>query len=252
MERGIVRLATLLIVVLFGVAPANAQAPAPPKANQCAVSPDLIAGDPTLPGLAKRFHDRQPVVIVAIGGASTAGVAAGGAANAYPQRLQEALARRHPGVSITVINKAIPRQTTRDMIARFSTDVLAAKPNLVMWETGTVDAVRAVEVDEFVTALDEGITKLRAGGAAVMLVNMQYNPGLASVIDFGPYLDALSRVADLDDVYLFDRYQIMRYWNDTGRFDMLDVPSGKQTALAEAVYRCLGETMAGAIDRAAR
>ena len=252
MERGIVRLATLLIVVLFGVAPANAQAPAPPKANQCAVSPDLIAGDPTLPGLAKRFHDRQPVVIVAIGGASTAGVAAGGAANAYPQRLQEALARRHPGVSITVINKAIPRQTTRDMIARFSTDVLAAKPNLVMWETGTVDAVRAVDVDEFVTALDEGITKLRAGGAAVMLVNMQYNPGLASVIDFGPYLDALSRVADLDDVYLFDRYQIMRYWNDTGRFDMLDVPSGKQTALAEAVYRCLGETMAGAIDRAAR
>ncbi|HEV2265388.1 MAG TPA: GDSL-type esterase/lipase family protein [Stellaceae bacterium] len=252
MARRITMLAALLTVVLFGVAPAAAQTPAPPKTNRCAVPPDLIATDPTLPGLAKRFHDRGPVVIVAIGGASTAGVAAGSPANAYPQRLQEALARRHPGVPITVINKGVPRQTTREMIARFSTDVLAAKPNLVIWETGTVDAVRAMEVDEFATALGEGITALRAGGAAVMLVNMQYNPNLASVIDFRPYLDALDRAADLDDVYLFDRYQIMRYWNDNGRFDVVDVPSGKQAALAGEIYRCLGETMAGAIDGAAR
>ena len=252
MARRITKLTALLIVVLFSIAPAAAQTAAPPKTDRCTVPPDLIANDPTFPGLAKRFHDRQPIVIVAIGGASTAGVAAGGSPSAYPQRLQEALVRRHPGVPITVINKGIPRQTTRDMIRRFAADVLVAKPNLVIWETGTVDAVRAMAVDEFATALDEGITALRAGGAAVMLVNMQYNPSLASIIDFGPYLDALDRAADLDDVYLFDRYQIMRYWNDNGRFNMVDVPSGKQAALAGEVYRCLGETMAGAIDGAAR
>jgi lysophospholipase L1-like esterase len=254
MARPIATLAAALIVVPLFAASAVAQSPAPaaPKPNQCAVPPDLIAADPTLPGLAKRLQDRQPVIIVAIGGASTAGVAAGSPANAYPQRLQEALARRHPGIPITVINKGIPRQTTREMIARFSADVLAAKPNLVIWETGTVDAVRGMEVDEFATALDDGISKLRAGGAAVMLVNMQFNPSLASVIDFGPYLDAIDRAADLDDVYLFDRYQIMRYWSDNGRFDLVDVPSGKQAALAGEIYRCLGETMADAIDRAAR
>ena len=252
MARRIIMLGAVLVVVLLDVAAAAAQTSAPLKVNQCAVPPDLIASDPTLPGLAKRFHDRQPVVIVAIGGASTAGIAAGGPAAAYPQRLQEALARRHPGVPITVINKGIPRQTTLEMIQRFAADVLAAKPNLVIWETGTVDAVRAVEIDEFATALDGGITALRAGGAAVMLVNMQYSPSLASVIDFGPYLDALDRAADLDDVYLFDRYEIMRYWNDNGRFNVVDVPSGKQIALAGEIYRCLGETMAGAIDRAAR
>ena len=252
MARRIIMLGAVLIVVLLDVTAAAAQTPVPLKVNQCAVPPDLIASDPTLPGLAKCFHDRQPVVIVAIGGASTAGIAAGGAAAAYPQRLQEALARRHPGVSVTVINKGVPRQTTREMIQRFAADVLAAKPNLVIWETGTVDAVRAVEIDEFATALDKGITVLRAGGAAVMLVNMQYSPNLASVIDFGPYLDALDRAADLDDVYLFDRYEIMRYWNDNGRFNVVDVPSGKQTALAGEIYRCLGETMAGAIDAAAR
>ena len=254
MARPIVKLAAALIVVPLFATSAVAQTPTPsaPKPNQCAVPSDLIATDPTLPGLAKRFHEREPVVIVAIGGASTAGVAAGSSAKAYPQRLQETLTHRHPGVSITVINKGVPRQTTREMIARFSADVLAAKPNLVIWETGTVDAVRGVEIDEFATALEDGISKLRAGGSAVMLVNMQFNPSLASVIDFGPYLDALNRAADLDDVYLFDRYQIMRYWSDNGRFDLVDVPSGKQAALAGEIYRCLGETMADAIDRAAR
>ncbi|MGH6969853.1 MAG: SGNH/GDSL hydrolase family protein, partial [Stellaceae bacterium] len=170
----------------------------------------------------------------------------------YPQRLQEALARRHPGVKIAVINKGVPRQATRDMTARFAADVLAAKPNLVIWETGTVDAVRGVGIDEFATALEDGIAMLRASGAAVMLVNMQYNPSLDSVIDFGSYLRALRHTADLDDVYLFDRYAIMRYWSDNGRFELVDVPRGKQTVLAGQIYRCLGETMADAIDRAAR
>lgn len=221
-------------------------------AARCAVPSDLIADAPVLPGLAQRFRDRQPVVIVAIGGASTSGVAAGDPAKAYPQQLQLALQRRHPDVPITVLNKGVPRQTARDMIARFNADVLAAKPNLVIWETGTVDAVRAVEIDDFAEALEQGITALRAHGAAIMLVDMQYNPSLASVIDFGPYLDALHRAADLDGVYLFRRYDIMRYWSDNGRFELVEVPRAKQSGLAAEIYRCLGDAMADAIDRAAR
>lgn len=256
MKRRIAVLSAMLFAALPFIASAAAQAPppapAPAPANQCAVPPDLIAAEPGLPGLAKRFHDHQPIVIVAIGGASTAGGAAGGAANAYPQRLQEALARRHPGVPVTVINKGIPRQTTREMVARFAADVLAAKPNLVIWETGTVDAVRATAIDEFTTALEDGISALRAREAAIMLVDMQYNPTLGSVIDFDPYLEALQHAADLDDVYLFDRYDIMRYWSDNGRFDLADVPRAKQALLAGEIYRCLGEAMADAIDRAAK
>ncbi|MDE2229725.1 MAG: hypothetical protein KGL11_11890 [Alphaproteobacteria bacterium] len=248
MTRSIAVLAAMLLTTSPLAAPARAQA----AADLCAVPPDLIADEPGLPGLAKRFHDHQPVVIVAIGGASTVGAAAGGVANAYPRRLQEALERHHPGVPITVINKGVPRQTARDMVARFPADVLAAKPDLVIWETGTVDAVRAVEVEDFAAAIEDGITALRAAGAAVMLVDMQYNPRMSSIIDFEPYLDALHRTADLDEVYLFHRYDIMRYWSETDRFDVVDVPRGKQAILAGEIYRCLGERMADAIDRAAR
>ena len=241
-----------LAAIVIAISTLASAARAEPTADRCAVPPDMIAADPGLPGLKQRFHQRQPIVIVAIGGASTAGVAAGDPAKAYPHQLQLALQRRYPNVPVTVINKAVPRQTARDMVARFGADVLAAKPSLVIWETGTVDAVRAVEVDDFAAALEDGIDALRAGGAAVMLVDMQYNPSLASVIDFGPYLDAIDRAADLDGVYLFHRYDIMRYWSDNGRFELVDVPRAKQNELATEIYRCLGEIMADAIDRAAR
>ncbi len=250
MHRPLAALAAALVVLV--ASPVGAAPPPPAPAARCAVPSDLIAGEPSLPGLAQHFRDRRPIVIVAIGGASTAGVAAGGPDKAYPQRLQEALQRRHPGVPITVINKGVPRQTTRDMVDRFSADVLPAKPDLVIWETGTVDAVRVIPVDDFATALGDGIGALRAGGAAVMLVDMQYNPSLASVIDFGPYLEAIHRTADLDEASLFDRYEIMRYWSENGRFDLVDVPQGQQTALAGEIYLCLGEAMAESIDRAAR
>jgi len=243
---------TVLVVVALAASLLAVPARAQDAAGRCAVPPDLIATGPGLPGLAKRFHDHQPLIIVAIGGASTAGVAAGSPAKAYPQQLQDALERRHPDMPVTVINKAIPRQTARDMVGRFAADVLAVKPNLVIWETGTVDAVRAVDVQDFAGTLQDGIAALRAGGAAVMLVDMQYNPSLRAVIDFGPYLDALHHAADLDGAYLFRRYDIMRYWSDNGRFALVDVPRGTQAVLAGEIYRCLGETMADAIDRAAR
>jgi len=242
----------VLVVVAFVASCLAVPARAQDAAGRCAVPSDLVVAGPGLPGLAKRFQDHQPLTIVAIGGASTAGVAVGSPAKAYPQQLQDAVERRHPDMPVTVINKAIPRQTARDMVGRFAADVLATKPNLVIWETGTVDAVRAVDVQDFAGALEDGVAALRAGGAAVMLVDMQYNPSLNSVIDFGPYLDALHRAADLDDVYLFPRYDIMRYWSDNGRFELVDVPRGKQAVLAAEIYRCLGETMADAIDRAAR
>ncbi len=73
-----------------------------------------------------------------------------------------------------MINKAVPRQTTADMVARFAKDVLPAAPTLVIWETGTVDAVRGNDVDPFADELGRGIAALRDHNLDIMLVSMQY------------------------------------------------------------------------------
>lgn len=248
MMRSLGFLAGVLVAILLP-AQGDVALGATPAALLCTAPPELIHDDPPLVRTARHFREKRPVTIVAIGGASTAGRAAGdGTEKAYPHWLEEALRRRHPGVAITVINKGVARQTTQDMVRRFATDVYPNSPTLVVWETGTVDAVHGVNLDTFTSALEAGIAALREHNLDVMLMDMQYNPSTASVINFDPYIETMHRVADLEDIYLFRRFDIMKYWSDTGVFDFIDVPKEKRTALAGDVYKCLGERLAEAID----
>jgi hypothetical protein len=232
---------------------AAARAAPETDAAKCRAPSELIEDDPALPVTHRQFKAKQPVRIVVMGGASTSGVATGdGAAKGYPHRLEEALARRHPGIEITVLNKAKSGRTTAAMVGEFAADVFPADPTLVIWETGTVDAVRGYDVDQFTASLEAGIAALRQHHFDIMLVSMQYNPSTGSVINFGPYLEALTHAADFADVYLFRRYEIMKYWSETGVFDYADVPRDRRAQFATEVYRCLGEALAEAVDYGAR
>ena len=221
----------------------------PPAENKCAAPAELLQDDPQLPKVGEQLRKHQPLVIVVIGGASTAGTSPD---SSYPYFLEAALRQRHPGGEITVINKGIPGQTTAQMAARFPKDVYPANPNLVIWETGTVDAVRSEDVDAMAEAVTAGIGDIRTHGAEAMLVDMQYNPSTVSVINFEPYLDALHQTADQLNVYMFKRYALMKHWIDAGGFDFINVPKDRRLPLAREFYACLGEKLADAIEYAAR
>jgi len=221
-------------------------------ADNCEAPAELVLDDPGLPKTAQRLKASEPVMIVAIGGSSTVGNAAGGGDAAYPHQLELALIRRHPGVPITVLNKGVARDTAAQMAARIERDVLPTNPALVLWEVGVTDAVRATDLDSFAASLQEGIAAFRDRGIDVMLIDMQYSPDTTSVINFQPYLDGLHQIGDLAGVYVFRRYEIMKYWSDTGVFNFTDVPKAERPQLATRVYACLGERLADAIVHAAQ
>src|SRR5262249_23471716 len=148
----------------------------------------------------EKLHAGGPVKIVAIGGASTTGAAAGSAELAYPHRLQEILGQWYPSIPITVVNRGVPRQTAQQMLDRFPSDVLPEDPVLVIWETGTTDAVRGVEVEDLTAALQTGIDELKARSIDIILIDMQFSRSTTAVIDFERYLNALHRVGDVNDV----------------------------------------------------
>ena len=50
------------------------------------------------------------------------------------------------------------------------------RPTLVIWQTGTVDAMRSVDPDDFRAAVDEGVAALQKAGTDVILMNLQYSP----------------------------------------------------------------------------
>ncbi|HEX6843434.1 MAG TPA: GDSL-type esterase/lipase family protein [Stellaceae bacterium] len=237
-----------LLMVLGSLLLAAFPAAAAPQAPDCSVPSELVEDDPRLPELAEHLRQKHPITIVVVGGASTAGLASGNPGEyAYPQRLQAALKRLYPDVPITVLNKGVSRQTTQEMVDRFPSDVYTLSPTLVIWETGTFDAARGVDVDVFATALESGLAELREHKLETMLINMQYSRSTASVINFMPYLEAMQHIADVDGVYLFRRFEVMKYWAENGIFSFGEVPVERRTELARQVYQCLADRLTDAI-----
>jgi acyl-CoA thioesterase I len=244
----------------FGIAAAGAATAAaavvgtgarPPSA--CGAPPDLLQVTARLSHLARRVRARLPVTIVAMGGASTRGAAAGVPENAYPHRLQLWLNTSFPGLPLTVINKGVPRQSAQEMVARFPVDVFGARPVLVVWEVGIVDAVRGVEIDDFAAALQTGIDELKKWAIDSVLVDMQFSRRANTVIDFERYLETVHQIGELNDVYVFPRYALMRFWSEQHMFDLDEVAAGgvERARLAASVYDCIGHQLAEAIRLAA-
>ena len=242
------------LIILAGAAALTLAGPAAGRAEPhgCEVPPELTEISLKLPHLAERLRARQPVNIVAIGGASTKGAAAGAPDLAYPHRLQVALAAFYPDLSITVVNKGVPRQSTRQMVERFPTDVIAEDPILVVWETGISDTVRGIEIDDFAAALQAGIDEVKNRTIDILLVDMQFSRRTSMVIDFEQYLNTIHRIGDLNEVYVFPRFAMMRYWSEQSMFNFDEVAEEERARLAAKVYECIGKKLAQAIHTAVR
>ena len=165
-----------------------------------------------------------------------------GAKNSYPARLQAVLEEMLPGVTVKVTTDVKARRTAAEMVQGLPADLAAAKPALVIWQTGTVDAMQSVDPDQFNRALDMGISATRAAGADIVLVNSQYSPRTDSMIALGTYADNMRWVAVQHEIPLFDRFSIMKLWADLGTFDFY--AATKKIDMAEKVHDCIGRLLA--------
>jgi lysophospholipase L1-like esterase len=237
----------LIAAAAIGVLSAAAAVSGPEQ--ECPVPESFYTFEPLLPKTTKALAGDRDVVIVALGGASTVGLAAGGPNLAWPARLASALAGRFPSARIKVVNLAVGRQTAKRAAERLERDVLPLKPTLVIWETGTMEAVRGIDVDEFRETVQTGIDELRAARAEVVLMNMQFSRETDAMIHFEPYLIAMRQLADANDVPLFRRRGIMRHWAESGSLDLRARDAEKRRQLAAKLYDCIGRAMADFVTR---
>src|SRR5580658_8021225 len=122
------------------VPPAAAAAPATSIA--CNTPFEFSRFDRPLLRTMRRLTSGKPLTIVAIGSSSTAGAGASSPDASYPSRLAAELKQRFPAQAITVLNRGVNGEETDNMMARFSTDVIAAHPQLVLWQVGTNSVLR--------------------------------------------------------------------------------------------------------------
>ena len=217
-------------------APQNA---APDAAQSCEVPAYLLTSDSPLPKVAGAVKDAHALNILVVGSRSS--TIPSQEASAYPARLQAYLKERLPSVAVNVSVELQAKKTAEEASAELVKLADDKKATLVVWQTGTVDAMRSVDPDDFRGAVDEGVAALQKAGTDVILMNLQYSPRTDSMVSAPPYLDNMRVVAQQHDVPLFDRFAIMQQWNDSGDFDFFSAAHGLD--LVRRVHDCLGRAL---------
>ena len=217
-------------------APQNSSQASP---QACEVPAYLLNTESLLPKVTDAVKNGRPLNILVVGSRSS--TIAASADSAYPAQFQAALKEKLPSIQINLSVELQPGKTAEETDTTLVKLVEAKRPTLVIWQTGTVDAVRSVDPDDFRGAVGDGIAALQNAGTDVVLINLQYSPRTETMISAPPYLDNMRVAAQQHDVPLFDRFAIMRHWNDAGNFDLFSNVHG--TDMAKRVHACLGRAL---------
>lgn len=220
--------------------------------DACPVPAYLLTTESTLKKVSESIKARKQLDVLVIGSGSSALTGPDGSASSYPARLEAALRAKLEGVTINVRTELKPKKTSAEIADSIAQGIdkmpQETKPALTIWQTGTVDSMRGVDPDDFRSALDTGVANLQAAGTDVMLMNLQYSPRMETMLTVVPYLDTMRVVAQERNVPLFDRFSIMRYWSDSGDFDLFGATHG--FGVAKSVHNCIGNSLSALIVEA--
>jgi acyl-CoA thioesterase-1 len=234
------------VATLLACAPAHADDPAP--RDVCAAPSALLRLDPSLSRTRAALTSGRPFKIVALGSSSTAGAGASAARFSYPSRLAVALAQRYPGATVQIVNRGINGEDAWENLARLDIDVLAAKPDLVIWQMGTNAILHDVDYDDFDRIVQQGLDRLKGAGIEVLLMDLQYAPRVAQVPDHARMLEHFVSLGARNRVPVFHRYAVMKSWSEAMGTSYVGMISSDGLHLNDTSYGCLAERLADAIS----
>lgn len=228
--------------------PALAEAAAP----KCSAPQDLIRLSLPLLRLAKKIVAGEPVTVVAIGSSSTSGAGASSPASNYPSRLLIELQQHFPKVSFTVLNRGVGGEEIAEMLERFDSAVVAAKPDLVLWQLGTNSVIRGHRLGDHGALIRKGLAKIRGIGADAVLIDPQFAPKVIAKPDAEAMVALISATAKREDVDLFRRFDVMRYWREVDHLEFETFVSPDGLHMNDWSYACMAKGLANAIAEAAQ
>jgi lysophospholipase L1-like esterase len=169
----------------------------------------------SLPHVANKLISGEPVLIVAFGSSSTAGYGSTSPEFTYPNRLAAQLRRQYPGADITVVNAGRGGEDAPEMMKRLQNEVIDVKPDLVIWQVGTNAVLRNLDPAETAKMVEDGVARIQASGADLVLVDPQYSPRVNERAESASQMvRLLHRVAGLRHVGIFPRFEVMREWHE--------------------------------------
>ena len=204
-----------------------------------------IAAPASLPNFAAALKERKSARILAIGSSSTAGIGATSTSATYPSQLEAILETALKGVDIQIVSRGVSGEVAEIAAERIPSEVAINKPDLVLWQLGTNDALARISPEEFEATVRSAIRWLKENKIDIVLVGMQYTPRLARDANYSAIRGSLQRAASAENVLYVRRYDAMRFISQTHA--NLELLSRDNFHLNDLGYQCMAEHVAHAV-----
>lgn len=226
------------------VAPDLAQVPNQ-YSSACRVKSPAFEGRAPLRTVRRALREKRPLKVLAIGSSSTVGVGASSPVASYPVVLENDLEGFLHGFDVEMITRGLSGESANEAAQRLKLEVAENRPDLVVWQVGTNDAMARVEESEFSALLRETLTWLAQNRVDVVLIDPQYVERLAEDDNYVAIVKAIAAIAREKRVLLVQRFEAMAdlaRQRSNGAYLAAD-----RFHLNDLGYRCMAEYAARAI-----
>jgi lysophospholipase L1-like esterase len=235
-----------IIALLAASLSASAQTGPPPLSPQCEAPGADISTVAPLPHLARKLEKGGKVRILAIGSSSTYGIGATSHRKTYPAQLRGILEKSLQGAEALIVNRGVSGEVAQTTADRLRTEVALEKPDVVLWQLGTNDALARVPPQDFERTVISTLEWLKSANIDVVLVGLQYTPQFARDQNYFAIREALLRAAAAENVLYVRRYDAMQFIarNNPGKVELM---TNDGLHLNDMGYQCMAEHIAHAV-----
>jgi lysophospholipase L1-like esterase len=216
---------------------------AAPLSSECQVAGVSASGAPT-PRLAKALQEKRPIRVLSIGASAYAGwePKRGG----YQRIIEAMLEKTFKGLDVQIIDRGFSGELAKAVADRLDVEVALTHPDVVIWQTGTADAMARIPVEEFKETLTDMVRWLKAHDTDVVLIGLQYARGVESDAHYQALRRVVKEVADAEKVLRIGRYEAMEIIDRARKAKDQSAPPDIE--IAETGYACMAEFVARAIS----
>jgi hypothetical protein len=203
--------------------------------------------------VAEALAKNRALDILALGSGSTVGDSGGSGGPAlayhapdaaYPYKMLAALQTMRPAEQFRITVKGGRNMTAETMLPILQDALAAQHYDLVLWQTGTVEAVHGSRPDSLHGVLDDGAEAAAKAQADLVLIDPQFSRFLRANADLSPYQTVMQQMTALPDVTLFHRFDLTQAWANSGQIDLERVTREERDKTILLLNACLGEALA--------
>jgi len=241
-------LSLLLVLVVADSARANVDG-----GLACDLPADLTTPTDPLPHVAAALAANNELEILAIGSGSTVGDSGVGAGPAlsyrtpgasFPYRMADTLRAMRPSDRFQLTVKGGRDMTANSMLPILLQELASHHYDLVLWQTGTVEAVHGLRPDDLRGALQDGADAVAKASADLLLIDVQFSRFLRANVDVSPYETVLQQMVGTPGVTLFHRLDLTQLWVGNGQVDLERTGHDQRDGTIGLLNTCLGEALA--------